>query len=115
MLYSLTQVNDFPGGSIQSAEQSWIGHRNKSGCSWGGKSEHIAHVELTGLHPVRQLPRETMEEVSHSHLKRIQSELHARARPPTRPERDELEVAPLEVRHVLVQKTTRLECLRVGP
>ncbi|CAI0461723.1 unnamed protein product [Linum tenue] len=56
-----------------------------------------------------------MKQVGHPEIQRVQTQLHPRTGPPTRPERQELEVAPLEVRHPFLEKPGRLEHVRFGP
>ena len=91
------------------------GHGNESTRPWSGESEHVTHIHLTGLHPIRQIPREAVEKVSHRHLERVEPKLHPGAGPPTRPERNELEVAPLEVGHARFEEPGGPECFRILP
>lgn len=56
-----------------------------------------------------------MEEVRHCHIQGVEPQLHPGARPPARPERYELEVAPLVIRDPFPQEPRRLEGTRILP
>ncbi|KAF7809684.1 hypothetical protein G2W53_036427 [Senna tora] len=103
------------GGLRERAHHALTGYGNESTRSRSGESKHVTHIHLTRLHPIRQLPREAVEKVGHRQLKRVQPELHSGARPPTRPERNELEIAPLEIRHALLQEPRRPKGVRFVP
>ena len=92
------------GGLKERTDETLSRNGDEASGSGSGEAEDVGHVHLAGLHAVGELPREGVEEVGHRHVEGVEAQLHARAGPPTRAERDELEVSALEIRDALPQE-----------
>ncbi|WVZ92613.1 LOW QUALITY PROTEIN: hypothetical protein U9M48_038662 [Paspalum notatum var. saurae] len=76
--------------------------------------KHLVHAQLLFGHPVRQPPREAMEQVGQAQLYHFEPEVVPGAHPAAGPERQQLEVLPLHV-HLAPHEPLRQELLRSFP